>query len=91
VAACFLTLPSPCCYCVIQKIKPSKICMPLQEESKRLISAIQMESASKGSLQLELNTLHEDLAKMFSSADVLKVGAPPANCPPKERSYLLTK
>ena len=50
--------------------------MILQEESKRLISAIQMESASKASLQLELNTLHEDLAKMHSIADVLKVGFP---------------
>jgi hypothetical protein len=54
----------------------SGVWMFLQEESKRLISAIQMESASKGSLQLELNTLHEDLAKINSVSDVLRVGLP---------------
>ena len=47
--------------------------MLLQEESRRLLSAIQMESASTGSLQLELGVLKEELAKLNRGAEVLKV------------------
>jgi hypothetical protein len=46
----------------------------MQEESKCLVSAIEMESASKSSLQLELHTLHEDLVKIQNSSALLKVG-----------------
>ena len=37
------------------------------------MSAIQMESASTGSLQLELGMLKEELAKLNKGAEVLKV------------------
>ena len=43
------------------------------------MSAIQMESASTGSLQLELGVLKEELAKFDRGAEVLKVGASCSN------------
>ena len=50
------------------------------------MSAIQMESASTGSLQLELGVLKEELAKLNRGAEVVKVGASRSlfSSPPKQ-------